>query len=98
MGEPKEAAVDNITLFIFPNPALSYEVRLHAFEWQDNPTDNVGTSDELMDRFPEALLYGAVAVGTVLQTKDVAMAKPWMDLLNGQLPEIQKYTKQRLKN
>jgi len=96
-GEPRFCAVDNVTWFVFPNPTLNYQIQLHNFEWQSNPTDNVGTADGLMDRFPEALLYGAASVGTVLLTKDQAMAKPWLDLLVAQLPAIQTYSDARIK-
>ena len=96
-GPPKEAAVDNVALFIFPTPDKAYQMRLHAFEWQDNPTDNVGSSDDLMDRFPEALLYAAVGVGTRLMTKEETLAKPWMDLLDKEIPKIQAYSNSRIK-
>lgn len=96
-GPPKEAAIDNITLFIFPNPDKDYQIRMHAFEWQDNPADNVSAGDDLMDRFPEALLYGATMVGTQLLTKDQTLAKPWSDLLQTQIPAIQAYSDARIK-
>ena len=96
-GPLKEAAVDNITMFFFPTPDKPYQVRMHAFEWQTNPTDNVGTSDELMDRFPEAMLFGATAVGTQLLTKNSQLAKPWIDLLSAQIPVIAAYSNSRLK-
>ncbi len=96
-GPLKEAAIDNITMFFFPQPDKPYQVRMHAFEWQDNPTDNVGTSDELMDRYPEAMLYAATAVGTQLLTKNSSLAKPWFDLLGTQIPAIQAYSDSRIK-
>lgn len=97
MAAPKEAAIDNITLFIFPHPNLDYQIRFHAFEWQDNPADNVATGDDLMDRFPEALLYAATMVGTQILTKEIVLGKPWLDLLNAEVPKIQVYSDARIK-
>jgi len=97
VGEPKACAVDNLSLVFFPLPLLAYEIRLHAFEWTANPTDNVATPNELMDRFPEALLYAATMTGSLLLTKDQAMAKPWADLFTGEIAAVQAYTNQRIK-
>lgn len=96
-GEPRACAVDNVTLFIFPNPIKNYEVRLHSFEWTTLPADNVTAATEVMARFPEALLYGAAMVGTVLLTKSEESAKPWANLLNVQIPMIQKASDGRIK-
>lgn len=96
-GEPKACAVDNVTLFIFPNPTLNYQVRLHNFEWTALPVDNVTAATEVMARFPEALLYGATMVGTVLLTKSEESGKPWANLLNAQIPTIQKASDDRIK-
>ena len=96
-GAPKACAVDNLNLVFFPIPLLAYQIRLHAFEWTANPTDNVGAPNELMDRFPEALLYAATMTGTLLLTKDPAMAKPWADLFTGEIAAVQAYTNQRIK-
>ena len=96
-GTPKACAVDNLSLIFFPLPLLAYQIRLHAFEWTTNPTDNVTTGDELMTRFPEAMLYAATMTGTLLFTKDQAMAKPWADLFVAEIPAIQKYSNQRIK-
>lgn len=96
-GPPKACAVDGLSLVFFPLPMLAYQIRLHAFEWTTNPTDNVTVADELMARFPEAMLYAATMTGTLLMTKDQALAKPWADLFVAEIPAIQKYSDQRIK-
>ena len=97
VGYPHACAVDGLSLVFFPLPMLGYQIRLHAFEWTTNPTDNVTAADELMARFPEAMLYAATMTGTLLMTKDQAMAKPWADLFVAEIPAIQKYSDQRIK-
>lgn len=94
---PQEAAVDNVTLTIFPKPTKAFLMRLHAWEWQTNPTDNTLAGDDLMTRFPEALLYASAMVGTLFLTKNMETAKPWADLLVGQIPVIQAYSDNRIK-
>jgi hypothetical protein len=82
-GEPENAVIDNVTLKLFPPmPDLAYDMRLYAYQWTDNPTDNTAT-DDLLKNYGMAVVYGALIWGFEMELKDLQGAAYWRNLLGG---------------
>jgi hypothetical protein len=60
---PLLAVLDNATLYMFPTPDKTYNAKLFHWNWTSNPSAGNTGSDELTERFPEALIYGALIWG-----------------------------------
>ena len=81
-GSPEAAAIDNVTLYIYPpKPQTAYVMRLYHYEWTDNPTNL--NNDDLLNFFPMALAYSSMAWGYEMVLKDLEGAAYWKQLLGG---------------
>src|SRR3990167_3226218 len=90
-GQPANYAVDNTTLRLYPPaPALTYSMKLWHYEWTSNPTINSGAdaSDELTNRWPEALIYAGGVWGLTAVKKDEPTAQYYESLLNREVQKI----------
>ena len=82
-GPPEAAVIDNATLYIYPpKPDVAYSMRLYRYSWTDNPAQTA--EDDLLNFFPMALVYAALAWGYELELKDLQGAAYWKTLLGGQ--------------
>ena len=88
-GQPRYYVVDNTTLKLYPpDPDQTYDMKLWHFEWTSNVDDNT-ESDELTNRFPEALIYAACIWGFTQVRKDEGRAQYYRDLLRMEIKKIQ---------
>lgn len=82
-GSPEVATIENATLYLYPpKPNKAYNMKLYRFSWTDNPAQTA--SDDLLNFFPMALVYAALAWGYELELKDLTGAQYWKTLLGGQ--------------
>ena len=82
IGSPEAAVVDNATLYVYPpKPNKAYSMRLYRYSWTDNPAQT--STDDLLNFFPMALVYAALAWGYELELKDLQGAGYWKGLLGG---------------
>jgi hypothetical protein len=87
-GMPELLLVENFDLFVYPPfPDSTYTLKLYYWRWTSNPKSNLET-DELINRFPEALEYAALAWAYDLELKDPQGAGYWRTLLGGKPNEI----------
>lgn len=87
-GMSELAIIDNFTLFVYPPfPDQNYIIRLYYYKWTENPKSNLAT-DDLIDRFPYALIYASLAWAYELELKDMQTAGYWRTLLAGKPNEI----------
>lgn len=83
-GSPEAAIIENDELIIYPLlPDDTYGMRLYIYQWTDNPVSNLD-SDDLLEFFPMALIYAALAWGYEMEVKDFSSANYWRLLLGGQ--------------
>lgn len=62
---------------LFPeNPDQAYNMKLIYYGWTSNPASNL-SDDELLKRFPEALIYSSIAYGLNWLTHNTEVAQPW---------------------
>ena len=82
-GSPEVAVLENKTIYLYPpDPNKAYPVRLYRYVWTDNPAQTA-TADDLLNFFPMALVYAALAYGYELTLKDLQGASYWKGLLGG---------------
>lgn len=82
-GSPETAVIENATLYIYPpKPNKAYSMRLYRYSWTDNPAQTAA-ADDLLNFFPMALVYAALAYGYELELKDLQGAGYWKGLLGG---------------
>lgn len=87
-GQTELIVVDNMSLFVYPPfPDQDYVVYLYYWAWTSNPKGNLET-DELISRFPDALIFSALAWAYDLELKDQQGAGYWRTLLGGKPGEI----------
>src|SRR3990167_8054246 len=87
-GQPRFYVVDNTTLRLYPpKPDQTYPMKLWHFEWTSNPTVNTDT-DELTDRWPEALIYAGCVWGLIAVRKDETTAQYYDALLRQEVRKI----------
>lgn len=87
-GMPEAAVIDNFNFNVYPPfPDQDYIVRLYYWSWTSNPLSNLAT-DDLVDRFPYALIYASLAWAYELELKDMQTASYWRQLLGGKPTEI----------
>lgn len=85
------------TLFTFmPAPDEDYEARLYYFKFTDNPVCITDT-DELFTRWPQMILYAALAEGINFTTTNTDLSVPWFKLMLDEIEKAKKVTKMRLK-
>jgi hypothetical protein len=95
---PEMAVIDNETISIFPpKPQGTYDMRLYYWNWTANQTSNL-LDDEILKRWPEALIYASVARLTYLATRSVESAAPWTALMNQEIEKMRKFNKDRLRD
>ena len=83
-GMPAVIILDNFNLVVFPPmPDKEYVVKMFYYQWTENPKSNLFT-DELLTRFPYAVIYGALAWAFEMELKDLQGAQYWRVLLGGQ--------------
>lgn len=90
---PTLGVVDNATLYLFPIPDDTYNCTIYHFEWTSNQS-NLET-DELSNRFPDALIYGALAWGCDQFTQAHGEADRWRALYALELQKIHKHDFER---
>ena len=106
-GMPELIIIDNFNLLTFPPfPDQNYVIKMLYFKWTSNPIGNLFT-DELCNRFPEALIYSSLANAYELELKDMQGAQYWKNLLGlkdaqsgpmivgGELAKIRRFNFQR---
>lgn len=92
---PLLAVLDNTTIYLFPTPDDVYNCTLYHWNWTSNPaTGNTG-SDELTNRFPEALLYGALVWGCEQFEKNYQEGDRWRALFGQELAKIHRHSIER---
>jgi hypothetical protein len=81
-GSPEIAVIENSTIYLYPpNPDKAYSMRMYFYQWTDNPAQTA--DDDLLNFFPMALVYSALAWGYELELKDMQGAAYWNNLLGG---------------
>jgi hypothetical protein len=94
-GEPCLIVIDGDNLSVFPpKPDKTYNMLLYYWKWTANPVSNLST-DFLMTRFPESLIFAACAVGLQIKTKSIELAAPWAGMMEAELRKIETYSKGR---
>ena len=83
---PSLGVVDNETLYLFPTPDDAYNMTMYFYQWTSNGSNL--ESDELSDRFPEAVIYGALVWGCDQFQKNPPEADRWRALLGLELRKI----------
>lgn len=83
---PQLAVLDNSTIYLFPTPDEIYNAKLYFWEWTSNGSNL--ESDELSNRFPEALIYGALVWGCDQYEKNHPEADRWRALFGAELRKI----------
>lgn len=91
---PTLAIIDNTTMTFFPIPDDTYDYKLWFWQWTDNPSANTGT-DELTDRFPEALIYGALVWGCEQYEKAYQDADRWHSKFVAEQQKIHRHNIER---
>ena len=95
-GQPRFYVVDNTTLRLYPpKPDQTYPMKLWHFEWTSNPTVNTDT-DELTDRWPEALIYAGCMWGFTQLAHDEVRAQYYRGLLKLEITKIKDYNLDRM--
>lgn len=95
-GQPRFYVVDNVTLRLYPpEPELAFNMSMFHFEWTSNPSSNTGT-DELTDRWPEALIYAGCVWAFTQVRKDEVKAQFYRGLLAREIKNIQGYNLDRM--
>lgn len=80
--------VENFNLYVYPPfPDKEYLIYLYYFGWTANPKSNLAT-DELVERFPDALIYASLCWAYELELKDMEGAAYWRKLLGGQPDQV----------
>jgi len=94
---PLVAVIDNVTLKLFPVPDVVYDMKLWHWEWTDNPTTNTGATgtDELTERFPEALIFGALVWGSEQFEHNSQDADRWAQKFHEQRALIHRHSLER---
>ena len=95
-GSPEIAIVSNTTLTVWPIPdsAATYNTKLFYYNWTDNPTGNTG-SDELTNRWTEALIAGAMIWANEMELKDIQGAAYWRQMLDTEIVKLRRYSLER---
>lgn len=91
---PLVAVLDNATVYLYPTPDAAYNMKLWFWQWTANPTANT-SSDELTNRFPEALIYGALVWGVEQYEKNHPDADRWRALFGQELQKIHRHSLER---
>jgi hypothetical protein len=92
---PLIAVLDNATITLYPTPDDVYNMKLWHWNWTAAPTaGNTGT-DELTNRFPEALIYGALVWGSDQFEKNHPEADRWRGLVAMEIQKIHKHNFER---
>lgn len=87
-GMPEVILIENFDLLTYPPfPDQTYTVYLFYYQWTSNPASNLAT-DELISRFPDALIFSSLAWAYDLELKDPQGAGYWRTLLAGKPGEI----------
>lgn len=91
---PMLAVLDNSTLIMYPTPDKTYNAKLFFWQWTSNPAATTGT-DELTNRFPEALIYGALVWGAEQFEKNYPDADRWRLLFSQEVAKIHRHAIER---
>ena len=94
-AKPQSAVVDGDLLYFFPTPDAAYPIKLTYFDWTATPTD-VTDTDELLTRWPDAVLYASVMFGKRYLTQGKDQATEWEAMMKEQIELLKKYTKARM--
>src|SRR3990167_11355293 len=95
-GQPRHYVVDNTTLKLYPpEPDQAYNMSMWHFEWTSNPTVNTDT-DELTNRWPEALIYAGCIWGFTQLAHDEVKAQYYRGLLRVEITKIKDYNLDRM--
>lgn len=87
-GPPSLVIIENFNLYVYPpRPDKRYSLYTYYYGWTSNPKSNLAT-DELISRFPEALIYASLAWAYELELKDMQGATYWRQLLGGQPTQV----------
>ena len=96
-GQPRRYVVDNTTLKVYPpEPEQTFPMKLWHFEWTSNPTANTNSTDELVSRWPEALIYAGCIWGFTQIRKDESKANLYRQLLKLEIKKIQDLNLERM--
>ena len=91
-GSPEIGVIDNVTLILFPpEPDLAYNMKMWLYQYTAFPSTGDTGSDELTNKFPDALVYASLAWGYEQQLKDPQGANYWRELLfKKEIPKIKR--------
>ncbi|MCI0565367.1 MAG: hypothetical protein MN733_43435 [Nitrososphaera sp.] len=90
---PRVAVIENVTLHLFPTPDDTYNMKMWFYAWTDNQSNL--ESDELSNRFPDALIYGALAVGAEMFEKNMQAGAQWRAMFRAELDKIHRHNFER---
>lgn len=94
-GSPEAYNLDDQTFKVFPvDPDKAYNMKFYYWKWTANPTNDIAT-DELLTRWPEALINASVAHALLVLTREPAQAEPWFKLYEREKKKIQEYDRLR---
>ena len=94
-GAPEAFNLDNVTIRLFPiDPDQAYNMRLYYWAWTANPTNDTST-DELLTRWPDVLIYASVSRGLMTMTQNVEAAKPWIAMMKESATLLMQYNHAR---
>ena len=94
-GAPEAYNLDDQTFRLYPvDPDKAYNMRFYYWKWTANPTNDTST-DEVLTRWPEALINASVARAILVLTRDAGQAKPWFDLYEMEKNKMREYDRLR---
>ena len=83
-----------MTVWPIPDSTATYNTKLFYYNWTDNPTGNTG-SDEVTNRWTEALIAGAMIWANEMELKDIQGAAYWRQMLDTEIVKLRRYSLER---
>lgn len=101
--DPTSNSTDPHLLLYPPNPDQTYSMRLHYFQWTSLPADTSSAKHEILQRWPEALIYLSTEAAVNAIMKDPQYGQVWRLKFNnpgqpkdpGELEKIVRYNRLR---
>ena len=93
-GPPEFYSEELGILTIYPIPDDAYNMLLRYWAWTTNPAANAST-DELLTRWPEVLIWAASSYGFKLINKSPEMATPFDGLFADEMSMLHDYNSER---
>lgn len=93
-GPPEFYSEELGILTIYPTPDAIYNMLLRYWKWTSNPSADTST-DELLTRWPEVLIWAASSYGLKVLNKSPEMATPFDALYEDEMQKLHRYNTER---